>query len=148
MVSVLSPLLVWQEATEGFWRKAQSDVSLTMLTLAALRWTEQIAQDPEWRLGAQAGVSLACSRCFLCIIFQAHLQSVPGQTVLVCLETPLLGSREPCRAQNSFPIFPSLCFPFLCNASKHAHTTVSWTPHPSRKCSTAPTHRPTLFRRC
>lgn len=70
-------------------------------TLSTVWGREQIVQGPEWRLEAQARVSLAYSCCFLCTSFPPQLQSVPGQIVLVCLETPLLGSREPSRDQNS-----------------------------------------------
>lgn len=99
-----------------FGGKSQSDVSLTTLTLASLWRTKQAVRCPERRLRTQAGVSLACFRCFLCIIFPARWQSVPGQTVLVCLEAPLIGSRKPSRAQKasyhslamfSFPLEPN-----------------------------------------
>ena len=60
-----------------------------------------MVQGPEGRLGTQA---LSLSILFLllpCVIFPAQLQSVLGETVLVCLETPLFDSREPSRAPNS-----------------------------------------------
>lgn len=126
------------ESREGFGGKSSSDVRLTMHTLAALRRTEQNVRCPEWRLRAQAGVSLACFCCFLCIIFPAQLQSVPGQTVLVCLENPLLGSRKPCRAQKaphipltmfSFPLQPNQMCPYI---------TVPWAASPPPKCSIRP----------
>ena len=69
-----------------------------------------MVQGPEWRLGTQAGISLVCSCCFLCIIFLAQLQSVLGQTVLVCLEILLLGSREPSRAPNRSLLSPQCVF--------------------------------------
>lgn len=109
-----------------------------MHTLAALRRTEQTVRCPEWRLRAQAGLSLACFCCFLCIIFPARLQSVPGQTVLVCLENPLFGSSKPCRAQKA-PYIPLTMFSFPLQPNQMCpYITVSRAASPSPKCSIRP----------
>lgn len=122
VVSMPTLSCVWQKAVAGLGGKAQSDVRLTMLTQAALRRTEQTVRCPEWRLRAQAGVSRVVPAASCGSSSQLSYNLFQGR-LFWCLETPLLGSRKPSRAQKA-PTFPSTCFPFLWNPIKCAHTSL------------------------
>lgn len=137
--------------TGSHWRVLRKVIvcCLTVLTLAALWWTEQIVQDPECRLGAQAGVSLACSCSFLCIISssvaicsRADCSGLSGNP-MACLQGTFRAQTAPYIPLTifSFPLWhkqicPYHCFldiiPFLQMLSLPFPTVISWSDGVSR----------------
>lgn len=127
--------------------ESQSDVRFTVLTPAALQRTEQTVRCPECRLGAQEGVSLVVSAASCVSASRLSYNLFQGR-LFWCLETPLLGSRKPSRAQKA-PYFPLTLFSFPLKPNQICpYITASWASSLSPNAQSTRGHGHILFRWC